>query len=110
MRASYNVEVAAIVAAGDAPGAGEEAAALVSRFETGTRAFTIRFGPNAVPLLAGEAFCEKPPLAYWVAGAAIRAAVCRFTNALRRWYQAGRVWADLEGVPWPALPGIGLTG
>ncbi len=26
---------------------------------------------KAVPLLAGEAFCEKPPLAYWVAGAAI---------------------------------------
>ncbi len=28
---------------------------------------------KAVPLLAGEAFCEKPPLAYWVSGAAIRA-------------------------------------
>jgi 4-amino-4-deoxy-L-arabinose transferase-like glycosyltransferase len=28
---------------------------------------------KAVPLLAGEAFCEKPPLAYWVAGAAMRA-------------------------------------
>ncbi len=28
---------------------------------------------KAVPLLAGEAFCEKPPLTYWVAGAAIRA-------------------------------------
>lgn len=27
---------------------------------------------KAVPLLAGEAFCEKPPLAYWVAGAAVR--------------------------------------
>jgi 4-amino-4-deoxy-L-arabinose transferase-like glycosyltransferase len=27
---------------------------------------------KAVPLLAGEAFCEKPPLTYWVAGAAIR--------------------------------------
>jgi len=26
---------------------------------------------KAVPLLAGEAFCEKPPLAYWLAGAAI---------------------------------------
>ena len=26
---------------------------------------------KAVPLLAGEAFCEKPPLAYWIAGAAI---------------------------------------
>ncbi|HUE10538.1 MAG TPA: glycosyltransferase family 39 protein, partial [Steroidobacteraceae bacterium] len=26
---------------------------------------------KAVPLLAGEAFCEKPPLAYWAAGAAI---------------------------------------
>src|ERR1700680_1978739 len=26
---------------------------------------------KAVPLLAGEAFCEKPPLTYWVAGAAI---------------------------------------
>ena len=28
---------------------------------------------RAVPLLAGEAFCEKPPLAYWIAGASIRA-------------------------------------
>jgi 4-amino-4-deoxy-L-arabinose transferase-like glycosyltransferase len=28
---------------------------------------------KAVPLLAGEAFCEKPPFAYWVAGASIRA-------------------------------------
>jgi 4-amino-4-deoxy-L-arabinose transferase-like glycosyltransferase len=28
---------------------------------------------KAVPLLAGEAFCEKPPLAYWVAGAAMSA-------------------------------------
>jgi 4-amino-4-deoxy-L-arabinose transferase-like glycosyltransferase len=28
---------------------------------------------KAVPLLAGEAFCEKPPLTYWVAGAAVRA-------------------------------------
>ncbi len=28
---------------------------------------------KAVPLLAGEAFCEKPPLNYWVAGAAIHA-------------------------------------
>jgi 4-amino-4-deoxy-L-arabinose transferase-like glycosyltransferase len=27
----------------------------------------------AVPLLAGEAFCEKPPLAYWIAAAPIRA-------------------------------------
>jgi 4-amino-4-deoxy-L-arabinose transferase-like glycosyltransferase len=27
---------------------------------------------KAVPLLAGEAFCEKPPLTYWVAGAAMR--------------------------------------
>jgi 4-amino-4-deoxy-L-arabinose transferase-like glycosyltransferase len=27
---------------------------------------------KAVPLLAGEAFCEKPPLTYWTAGAAIR--------------------------------------
>ncbi len=26
---------------------------------------------RAVPLLAGEAFCEKPPLTYWLAGAAI---------------------------------------
>jgi 4-amino-4-deoxy-L-arabinose transferase-like glycosyltransferase len=26
---------------------------------------------KAVPLLAGEPFCEKPPLAYWMAGAAI---------------------------------------
>jgi 4-amino-4-deoxy-L-arabinose transferase-like glycosyltransferase len=27
---------------------------------------------KAVPLLAGEPFCEKPPLTYWVAGAAMR--------------------------------------
>ncbi len=27
---------------------------------------------KAVPLLAGEAFCEKPPLTYWLAGAAIK--------------------------------------
>jgi 4-amino-4-deoxy-L-arabinose transferase-like glycosyltransferase len=27
---------------------------------------------KAVPLLAGEAFCEKPPLAYWAAGAAMK--------------------------------------
>jgi 4-amino-4-deoxy-L-arabinose transferase-like glycosyltransferase len=26
---------------------------------------------KSIPLLAGEPFCEKPPLAYWVAGAAI---------------------------------------
>jgi 4-amino-4-deoxy-L-arabinose transferase-like glycosyltransferase len=26
----------------------------------------------AVPVLAGDAFCEKPPLTYWVAGASIR--------------------------------------
>ena len=29
--------------------------------------------PRAVPQLAGVAFCEKPPLTYWVAGAAMRA-------------------------------------
>jgi len=28
---------------------------------------------KAVPLLAGDAFCEKPPFAYWMAGAAIEA-------------------------------------
>ena len=28
---------------------------------------------KAVPLLAGEAFCEKPPLTYWLAAAPIRA-------------------------------------
>ena len=28
---------------------------------------------KAVPVLAGEAFCEKPPLTYWIAGAAIHA-------------------------------------
>jgi 4-amino-4-deoxy-L-arabinose transferase-like glycosyltransferase len=28
---------------------------------------------KAVPLLAGEPFCEKPPLTYWIAGAAIGA-------------------------------------
>src|SRR6267154_6217825 len=28
---------------------------------------------KSVPLLAGEPFCEKPPLTYWVAGAAIDA-------------------------------------
>jgi len=27
---------------------------------------------KAVPSLAGEAFCEKPPLTYWVAGASMR--------------------------------------
>ena len=27
---------------------------------------------KAVPLLAGEAFCEKPPLTYWAAAAAIK--------------------------------------
>jgi 4-amino-4-deoxy-L-arabinose transferase-like glycosyltransferase len=27
---------------------------------------------KAVPLLAGEAFCEKPPLTYWAAGASMR--------------------------------------
>src|ERR1700719_3991125 len=27
---------------------------------------------KAVPLLAGEAFCEKPPLTYWLAAAPIR--------------------------------------
>src|ERR1700690_510024 len=27
---------------------------------------------KAVPLLAGEAFCEKPPLTYWAAAASIR--------------------------------------
>jgi len=27
---------------------------------------------RAVPLLAGEAFCEKPPLTYWISGGAIR--------------------------------------
>src|SRR5271155_5069447 len=26
---------------------------------------------KAVPVLAGEAFCEKPPLTYWIAAAAI---------------------------------------
>ena len=26
---------------------------------------------KAIPLLAGEAFCEKPPLTYWVAGASM---------------------------------------
>jgi 4-amino-4-deoxy-L-arabinose transferase-like glycosyltransferase len=28
---------------------------------------------QAVPLLAGEAFCEKPPLTYWLAAASMRA-------------------------------------
>jgi len=32
-----------------------------------------RQSDKAVPLLAGQAFCEKPPFAYWVAGASIRA-------------------------------------
>lgn len=31
-----------------------------------------RQSDKAVPLLAGEAFCEKPPLTYWVAGAFMR--------------------------------------
>ncbi|MDP9082490.1 MAG: glycosyltransferase family 39 protein, partial [Pseudomonadota bacterium] len=30
-------------------------------------------GDRAVPLLAGEAFCEKPPLTYWLAALPIRA-------------------------------------
>jgi 4-amino-4-deoxy-L-arabinose transferase-like glycosyltransferase len=29
-------------------------------------------GDKAVPLLAGEAFCEKPPMTYWLAGASIK--------------------------------------
>jgi 4-amino-4-deoxy-L-arabinose transferase-like glycosyltransferase len=29
-------------------------------------------GDKAVPLLAGEAFCEKPPLTYWLAAAPIK--------------------------------------
>jgi 4-amino-4-deoxy-L-arabinose transferase-like glycosyltransferase len=42
---------------------------------------------KAVPLLAGEAFCEKPPLTYWVAGTTIRmfgkaAWVARLPNLL----------------------------
>lgn len=42
---------------------------------------------KAVPLLAGEAFCEKPPLAYWVAGSAMHvlgadAWVARLPNLL----------------------------
>jgi len=42
---------------------------------------------KAVPLLAGEAFCEKPPFAYWVAGASIgafgtRAWAARLPNLL----------------------------
>ena len=42
---------------------------------------------KAVPLLAGEAFCEKPPLTYWLAGAAIGAGgsdawVARLPNLL----------------------------
>ena len=31
-----------------------------------------RQADKSVPLLAGEAFCEKPPLTYWIAGASIR--------------------------------------
>jgi 4-amino-4-deoxy-L-arabinose transferase-like glycosyltransferase len=42
---------------------------------------------KAVPLLAGEAFCEKPPLAYWLAATAIAAfgpapAAARLPNLL----------------------------
>jgi 4-amino-4-deoxy-L-arabinose transferase-like glycosyltransferase len=42
---------------------------------------------KSVPLLAGEPFCEKPPLAYWAAGAAMRwggtaAWVARLPNLL----------------------------
>ncbi len=42
---------------------------------------------KAVPLLAGEAFCEKPPLTYWLAGATIGAGgsdawVARLPNLL----------------------------
>ncbi len=42
---------------------------------------------KAVPLLAGEAFCEKPPLTYWIAAAAIEsfgtaASAARLPNLL----------------------------
>ena len=41
----------------------------------------------AVPLLAGDAFCEKPPLTYWLAGLSVRAlgesaAAARLPNLL----------------------------
>jgi 4-amino-4-deoxy-L-arabinose transferase-like glycosyltransferase len=52
---------------------------------------------RAVPLLAGEAFCEKPPLTYWVAGATIRmfgkaAWAARLPNLLYAFITAFGVW------------------
>lgn len=52
---------------------------------------------RAIPLLAGEAFCEKPPLTYWVAGAAIRvfgkaAWAARLPNLLYALITAFSVW------------------
>jgi 4-amino-4-deoxy-L-arabinose transferase-like glycosyltransferase len=52
---------------------------------------------KAVPLLAGEAFCEKPPLTYWVAGAAIgvfgkAAWAARLPNLLYALIAAFSVW------------------
>ena len=37
---------------------------------------------KAVPLLAGDPFCEKPPLAYWAAGGAMRRQPPAFVSAL----------------------------
>ena len=63
---------------------------------------------KAVPLLAGEAFCEKPPLTYWVAGAAIRmfgkaAWAARLPNLLYAFITALGVWllARRAAGPWP---------
>ena len=53
---------------------------------------------KAVPLLAGEAFCEKPPLTYWMAGATMRrfglaAWAARLPNLLYALIAAAAVFA-----------------
>jgi 4-amino-4-deoxy-L-arabinose transferase-like glycosyltransferase len=72
---------------------------------------------KAVPLLAGEAFCEKPPLTYWMAGASMKlfgkeAWAARLPNllyalvtALGVGLLAGRAAGALAG--WAAAAAIG---
>ena len=62
---------------------------------------------KAVPLLAGEAFCEKPPLTYWVAGATIRmfgkaAWAARLPNLLYAFITALGVWLLARRAAGPA--------
>ena len=61
----------------------------------------------AVPQLAGEAFCEKPPLTYWLAGASVRAfgesaAAARLPNLLYALLTTVSVALELGTVP-PSL-------